>query len=154
VLPTSYANLEHGETHGLEVSANLRIVNRWSISTGYSFLTAHIHRDPLSQDLTTPAATEGGSPQHQAQLRSHLNLPGHWEWNASAYFVGRLSAQAVPSFTRLDTNFAKQLTEGFTIALVGENLLNDHHLESNNVLLTPTPSQVKRSVYAKMTWQF
>jgi iron complex outermembrane receptor protein len=154
VIPTSFANLEHGETHGFEVFANWRVVDRWSLSPGYSFLTMHIHRDALSQDLTTAAETEGGSPNHQVQLRSHMDLPGHLGWNASASFVGRLSALAVPSYTRLDTNLTRQLTEGISITLAGENLLKDHHLEYSGSNSSVLPSMIKRSAYAKFTWQF
>jgi iron complex outermembrane receptor protein len=154
VIPNTFANLEHGETHGLELFANWKVSNRWSLSPGYSFLTMHLHRDASSDDLNTAAATQGGSPNHQAQLRSHLDLPSHWGWNASAYFVGRLPAQAVPSYTRLDSNLIWQPGERFSIALVGENLLKDHHMEYMGTDLTVLPTMIKRSVYAKFIWQF
>jgi iron complex outermembrane recepter protein len=154
VIPASFFNLQHGETHGFEVSANWKVVNRWSLSPGYSFLTMHLHRDPLSQDLTSAPGTAGGSPNHQAQLRSHVDLPGHWGWNTSAYFVGRLPAVGVPSYTRLDTNLTKQLTEGLSITLNGENLLKDRHMEYMGPDLIVLPSMIKRSAYAKITWQF
>ena len=153
-IPRFFANLEHGETHGLEVSANWRVVNRWSLSPGYSFLTIHLHRDALSQDLTTAAETEGGSPHHQAQLRSHVDLPGKWSWNMSAYFVGRLWAQGVPSYTRLDTNLTWQPAERFSITVAGENLLKDHHLEYMGPYSSILPSMIKRSAYAKIAWRF
>jgi iron complex outermembrane receptor protein len=154
VIPNSFFNLAHGETHGLELFANWKVSNRWSLNPGYSFLTMHIHRDPSSDDLTTAISTQGSSPNHQAQLRSHVDLPNHWGWNASAYFVGRLPAQAVPSYTRLDSNFTWQPAERFSIALAGENLLKDHHMEYMGPDLTVMPSLVKRSVYAKFIWQF
>jgi iron complex outermembrane receptor protein len=154
VIPSSFSNLEHGETHGLEVFANWRVIHRWSLSPGYSFLTMHIHPDALSQDSITAAATEGGSPNHQVQLRSHVDLPGHWGWNASAYFVGRLSSPIVPSYTRLDTNVVWQVAERFSLTLAGENLLRDHHLEYNGAISTVSSSMIKRSTYAKFTWLF
>ena len=154
VIPTTFANLGHGETHGVELFGNWKVSNRWSLSPGYSFLTMHIHRSPLSNDLTGGPATEGGSPNQGAQLRSHLDLPGHWGWNASAYFVGRLPAQAVPSYTRLDSNLTWQIAERFSITLAGENLLKDRHLEYTGSDSTVLPSLIKRSVYAKFTWQF
>jgi iron complex outermembrane receptor protein len=154
VIPNTFANLDYGETHGFEAFANWKVSNHWSLSPGYSFLAAHIHRDALSQDLTSAFRTEGGSPSHQAQLRSHVDLPGHWGWNASANFVGRLPAQDVPSNIRLDTNFTRQLAERFSIALVGENLLKDHHSEYLGQDSTVLPGMVKRSVYAKFIWQF
>ena len=154
VIPNSFSNLAHGETHGLELFANWNLSNHWSLSPGYSFLTMHIHRDPSSDDLTTARVTQGSSPNHQAQLRSHVDLPRHWGWNASAYFVGRLPAQAVPSYTRLDSNFTWQPAKRFSITLAGENLLKDHHVEYMGPDLTVLPGMIKRSVYAKFIWQF
>jgi iron complex outermembrane recepter protein len=154
VIPNSFSNLMHGETHGLETFANWSVTSRWSLSPGYSFLTMHLHHDPLSKDLTTAFATEGGSPNHQAQLRSHVDLPSHLGWNAAAYFVGPLPARQVPSYTRLDSNLTWQAAERFSITLVGENLLRDHHLEYTGPDLSLLPSLIKRSVYAKFIWQF
>jgi iron complex outermembrane receptor protein len=154
VIPNTFANLGHGETHGLEIFGNWKVSKRWTLSPGYSFLTMHLHHSLLSNDLTTGPGTQGGSPNHQAQLRSHVDLPGHWGWNASAYFVGRLSAQAVPSYTRLDSNFTWQPGERFSIALAGENLLKDRHMEYMGSDLTVLPTMIKRSVYAKFIWQF
>jgi iron complex outermembrane receptor protein len=154
VIPNTFANLGHGETHGLEMFGNWKVSKRWTLSPGYSFLTMHLHHSPLSNDLNTGPTTQGSSPNHQAQLRSHLDLPSHWGWNASAYFVGRLSAQAVPSYTRLDSNFTWQPAERFSIALAGENLLKDRHMEYMGSDLTVLPTMIKRSVYAKFIWQF
>ena len=47
-------------------------------------------------DMTTVPETEGGVPSQQAQLRSNVNLPWHWQWTTSAYFVGRLAAPEHP----------------------------------------------------------
>jgi len=154
VIPSTFANLGYGETHGLELFGNWKVSGRWTLSPGYSFLTMHLHHSLSSNDLTTGPSTQGSSPNHQAQLRSHLDLPSHWGWNASAYFVGRLSAQNVASYTRLDSNLTWQPVERFSIALAGENLLRDRHMEYMGSDLTVLPTMIKRSVYAKFTWQF
>ncbi len=134
--------------------ANWKVNDRWTLSPGYALLQMHLHTDPTSQDTTSVTDTEGSSPRHQAQLRSHLNLPGRFVWDASGYFVERLPAQAVPSYTRIDTQLSRQLGERLEFSLVGQNLLQDHHLESNDMLTSVNPTQVKRSAYAKITWRF
>ena len=154
VLPLVWGNKMHGTTEGVEVSANWKVNDRWTVSPGYALLRMHLHTDPTSQDTTTLPDTEGSSPRHQAQLRSHLNLPGHFVWDASAYFVERLPAQQVPSYTRIDTQLSRQLGERWEFSLVGQNLLRDQHLESNDVLTSLNPTQAKRSAYAKIVWRF
>jgi outer membrane receptor protein involved in Fe transport len=114
----------------------------------------HLHADPTSMDTTTVADTEGSSPRHQAQLRSHLELPHGMGWDSSVYFVGPLPAQFVPSYTRVDTRLTWRFSEGMTFSVVGQNLLLDHHVEFNDYLSAVNPSQVKRSAYAQIVWHF
>jgi iron complex outermembrane receptor protein len=154
VFPLVWGNLMHGTTYGIEVSANWKVNDRWTLSPGHTLLQMHLHTDATSQDTTTLADTEGSSPRHQAQLRSHLKLPGRFVWDVSGYFVERLSAQAVPSYTRMDTQVSRQLGERLEFSLVGQNLLQDHHLESHDDLTSVNPTQMKRSAYAKIVWRF
>jgi len=154
IFPLVWGNKMHGTTDGIEVSANWKVSDRWTISPGYALLQMHLHTDPTSQDITSVADADGSSPRHQAQLRSHLLLPSHFVWDASAYFVERLPAQQVPSYTRFDTQLSRPLGERLELSLVGQNLLRDHHLESNDMLTSLNPTQVKRSAYAKIAWHF
>jgi iron complex outermembrane receptor protein len=154
VFPLVWGNKMHGTTDGVEVSANWKLNDRWTLSPGYTLLQMHLHTDPTSHDTTTLADAEGSSPRQQAQLRSHLVLPDRFIWDVSGYFVERLPAQQVPSYTRLDTQVSRQLGERLEFTLVGENLLRDHHLESNDLLTSLNPTQVKRSAYAKLAWRF
>ena len=119
LAPTYFANLIHGETHGIEIFANMKLASRWTLSPGYTFLTMHLRRQAGGMDLTTAPDTEGGSPNQQAQLRSNVNLPWHWQWTTSAYFVGRLPAQSIPSYTRLDSNLAWQASEKISLGWWG-----------------------------------
>jgi iron complex outermembrane receptor protein len=154
LVPIYIRNLLYGETHGIETFASVKLADRWTLSPGYSFLTMHLHRDATSLDVSTGQETEGGIPNQQAQLRSNVNLPWHWQWTTSAYFVGRLPAQKIVSYTRLDTNLAWQPSDKISLGLVGQNLLRDLHQEYGGSDLTVLPSLVRRSAYAKLTWRF
>ncbi len=151
-LPTVVANQMHGETHGLEMAVNWKVTDRWKISPGYAFERIHLRLGPASHDTNSVANGEGSSPHIQAQIRSNLALSRRLEWNTSAYFVGRLPAQQVPSYTRLDSGITWRASEHLSLSLVGQNLLQDHHLEasSNSVL----SSLIRRTVYAKCAWEF
>jgi iron complex outermembrane receptor protein len=154
VLPINGANLLHGESHGMEMALNWKPATRWTLSPSYSYLQLHIHRDPTSTDIESPATIEGSSPREQAQLRSHLELASRWSWDASVYFVGRLSASKVPAYTRLDTGLTWSIGKKLSLSVVGQNLLHDHHIESNATDQIVVSSMVKRSAYAKFTVQF
>jgi iron complex outermembrane receptor protein len=153
-IPTIFANQMHGESHGIEMAVNWKATNRWTLSPGYAFERIHLQTNPGSQDTTSVSTGEGNSPHIEAQLRSNLALPRKLEWNASAYFVDRLPAQQVPSYTRLDTGITWRASEHLAVSLVGQNLLKDHHLEAHSSDQSEFSSLIKRSVYAKFAWQF
>jgi iron complex outermembrane receptor protein len=154
VMAQTYMNLMHGETHGIEIAANWKATNRWTLSPGYALEQIHMHLDPASQDTTSVAGAEGSSPAQSAQVRSHLDLPRSLSWDASAYFVGRLTDPINPSYTRLDTGLTWKWHERVSVSLVGQNLLKNSHLEFTDATQSTRSTLVKRNVYAKLTWRY
>lgn len=154
VIPILFGNLLYGSTEGGELYANVKMTDRWTLSPGYAFLEMHLRTKPSSQDMTSVAEYQGSSPQHQAQLHSHVELSRGLFWDASAYFVSGLPVQGVPSYTRIDTQLTWQFAERADLSVVGQNLLRDHHLESMDQLTLVNSSLIKRSAYAKLTWRF
>lgn len=154
VVPITFGNLLYGTTAGGEASANLKLTDRWTLSPGYAFLEMHLHTKASSADDSSVAEYQGSSPQHQAQLRSHMDLSHGLSWDANAYFVSALPAQGVASYTRVDTQLRWNFAERAEVSVVGQNLVRDRHLESLDSLTVVNSSLMKRSAYAKFTWRF
>ena len=153
IIPNTFANLMHGTTAGGEASVSWKAAHRWTLSTGYALFTVHLHTAAASQDTVSVADDQGSSPEHQAQIRSHVDLSHGLAWDAAAYFVDALPVQQVPSYTRVDTHLSWRVASGLTFSVVGQNLAKDHHLESQDAISLVNSSQPKRSVFAKITWQ-
>jgi iron complex outermembrane recepter protein len=109
---------------------------------------------PSSMDSTSVSQFQGSNPQHQAQLRSHADLSHGLLWDASANFVSALPVQGVPSYTRIDTQLKWKFSERGEFSVVGQNLLQNDHLESLSLFTVINSSLVKRSAYAKLLWRF
>jgi iron complex outermembrane receptor protein len=154
VMPITFGNLMYGTAEGGEISANLKLTDRWTLSPSYAFLEMHLHTKPTSQDTSSVAEIEDSSPQHQAQLRSHVELSHGLSWDASANFVSALPIQGVASYTRIDIQLKWKFAERAEFSLVGQSLLQDHHVESMDALTLVNSSLIKRSAYAKFTWRF
>jgi iron complex outermembrane recepter protein len=155
-----YENLMHGETHGIEITANWKVKDWWSISSGFTRAYKHFHVDPKSADTQTVLFNEGNAPDYPIQLRSHCDVRRSLAWDVSTYLVdplvnqGPLSNLKIPSYTRLDTGLTWKPGERFSVSVVGQNLLKDHHMEFEDVNGSMQSGQIKRSAYAKFTWQF
>ena len=153
-IPSTFENLMHGESHGLEVAANWKVSDRWTLSPGYAFEQIHMHLDPSSQDTTSVSAAEGSSPVNSVQIRSHFIFFHNLAWDSSAYFVGRLDDPRIPSYTRVDSGLTWHYREGLSISLFGQNLASDHRLEFIDTTGSNRSTLIKRSGYAKFTWRF
>jgi iron complex outermembrane recepter protein len=154
VLPLTYQNLMHGESHGFEIAVNWKVTDRWTLSPGYAFGQIHMHLDAPSQDTSAVFDSEGSSPAHSAQLRSHIDLRHGISWDVSGFFVDRLKSGGIPSYTRLDTGLTWRWTETLSMSVVGQNLVKDRHLEFVDDVGSVRSTLIKRSVYGKLTWQF
>jgi iron complex outermembrane recepter protein len=160
VQPFTYENSMHGETHGIEIAANWKVTNCWTISPGYALEQIHMHTDATSQDTQTGIFIEGASPRHSAQIRSHFAVRDWLAWDTSVSFVDRLTHQgpfsdvAIPAYTRVDTGITWKPLERFSISVFGQNLIRDHHSEFEDINGALQSGQVKRSAYAKMTVRF
>src|SRR3984957_21120419 len=85
----------HGTTQGIELSANWRVAERWTLSPAYSLLQMRLRMDADSQDTSTLPNIEGSSPRHQAQLRSRVDLAHGLSWDANAYFFFSLFPRTI-----------------------------------------------------------
>jgi iron complex outermembrane receptor protein len=154
LIPLYFGNGLHGETHGIELFAEWKVTDYWTLKPGYSFFAMHLHRSANSQDVTDASAYEGGTPDRQAQLRSSLRLPKNLHWNTAAYFVNRLPAVSIPSYTRVDTGLTWQAGERVSMSVVGQNLVKNRHPEYASPTISVEPDLMSRAEYAKITWSF
>lgn len=152
-VPIYYGNLMRGETYGLEAAVSLDVTRRWKLRGSYSFLRVQLHRDATSSDTVSEAA-EGYDPQHQFQIHSYLNLWRNFDSDTALYRVSRLGTQQVPGYTRIDSRLGWHARENIEVSGGVQNLLDNRHAEFNGIDISVLPSQVRRSVYGKLTLRF
>lgn len=157
---STFENFMNGETHGVEMAANLKASARWSVSAGYALELLHLHTIAGSVDTATPAFVEHGAPRHSAQLRSRFDIRKNIFWDTSIYFTDRLSNQGpstldvIPAYTRLDTGITYRIGERFSITGAGQNLLKAKHTEFEDIFGSMQSSRIKRGAYARVCWTF
>ena len=154
VSPVWFENKMFGETYGAELAANWIVSPRWRLTGGHTWFRAAMHRTRESLLNDTELAVEGNSPRHRSQLRSQWDLSKNWQFDSSAYYVGRLVSQNIPSYTRLDARLGWRPRPSLELDFVVQNILKRRHLEfiSEERILPPT--EIGRSAYAKITWHF
>jgi iron complex outermembrane recepter protein len=152
VMPIYFSNQMHGKGFGAELAMGWQATSNWRLNAGYSYLGLNFRQNPGSLDNTSSQASEN-NPRHQVQLRSQWNLPRHFEFDQSVYFVGTIGDLAVREYTRADVRLGWRPTEAAEISVVGQNLLSPRHLEfidSEGTIAT----QDVRKVFGKIVWRF
>jgi iron complex outermembrane recepter protein len=157
LIPLFFANNVAGHTYGLELSATCKVADFWSLHAGYDFLRESLHVRAGQFDLNN-AMNETADPRHQVSVRSSMNLASHVELDASLRWVDSLrinngpATGEVPSYFELDTRIGWHVSDRLELAVVGQNLLHEHHPEYG--FPSPVREEIERSVFGKISWRY
>jgi iron complex outermembrane receptor protein len=151
VFPVVAVNQMTGEVYGAELAATWKLRPDWKLSAGYSRLDMYLHA-PFAESINQETE-EGQSPKNQFNLRSYWNINDAWTFDTAAYYVGALPQFQLPAYTRIDANLGWDIKKGLRFNLVGQNLFDGAHREFGNIS-DLNASQVPRSIFGKLTWQF
>jgi iron complex outermembrane receptor protein len=150
ILPVEFENRLHGNSHGVEATADVRPTAWWRLTGNYSYLDVAVTRDPGGQDVSQEANYEGAIPHHQARFGTSFDVQGGWSFDVLGRFVSALKAGPVPRYATADARAAWRATKSIELSLVGQDLFNNDHLEWPS----GTPSVgIARSVYGQITLQ-
>ena len=141
-------NMIYGNTYGLEAWGRWQALGWLQFSAGLDLLRKDLGLRPGSTDPTGPSAL-GDDPQQQWQLRASMQLPHQQALELGLRRVAALPNPSVPGYTSLDLNYVWRLHRGLELSLVGQNLLDPRHPESDSF---PSRSDFKRSIFAQLRW--
>ena len=148
-------NQATAETYGGEISANLRVTNWWRLRADYSLLQMFIHSEGnINVGSFGPSSIAASNPQNQIALRSYMEFPHGFEFDATLRYVDELSALAIPAYAALDLRLGWHPCKNVEFSIGGQNLLDNRHPEFRPGVFGSQATQVARSIYGKVTIQF
>jgi len=151
-LPVITNNKMSGENYGIEFAADWRPLDWWRFQASYNYLEMRLKLEDDSTDTVSLGAEEE-SPHHQVSLRSSTDLPKDLELDLWLRFVDSLPVQDLDSHITLDARLGWSPSENFEIAVIGQNLFDNHHPEFKPEFVDIAPTEVERSVYLKLSWR-
>ena len=152
VIPFVVSNKLAAETHGVEVSSEWHPIDWWHLRATYSYLRIRMITG-TSLDPTGRNAN-GESPQHQASLRSLMQLPGNIELDLWGRFVDRLPTLNIPAYVSLDTRLGWKPIKNIEVSVVGQNLLESRRPEFTTAFVAQNGTETQRGAYVKLTWRY
>jgi len=140
-----FVNNKSANNYGLEIATSLQLWDWWTLKGTYSYHEMDVNLETSVSQL--PDTLDGGSPRHQASLRSMVTLPGDVNFDTWLRYVDELPSFRIPSYVGLDARIAWHPLERIELALVGQNLLDPHHQEMGPTFLQMQATEVQRSVW-------
>ena len=151
-LPTFFATSNQAlTTRGVELAADWNLLDWMRLSGAYTYLDI-----PVFENAAVPDPA-GHSPRHHGSLRARMDLNKRNQLDLTLRYVGELPSAKGPvsAYTAFDARFAYAPHPGLEVALVAQNLFSPRHMEWNDATpFFPVPSEIPRSIYAKVTWRY
>ncbi|NEX21383.1 TonB-dependent receptor [Thiorhodococcus mannitoliphagus] len=145
-----------GYSKGVELAADWRPVSKWRLQAAYSYLQSHIAAAPTVNAVDDPRA----SPGNQFSLRSWFNpvsdidLDFWLRYTDESLSFSVLGRTEIDPYWELDVHLAWRPSPSLELALVGQNLFNDAHIEGFSELGDLPLASLERSFYLKMNLDF
>jgi iron complex outermembrane recepter protein len=152
LLPADFGNGLLGTTKGFEIAPEWRPFNSWRLGASYSYLQMDLRKSPTSQDIGTAPIVERSSPRHQVTAQSLFDFKKRFNVDLTYRYVSALPPEKVLGYSTGDARFAWQFSQRFQLSVVGQNLFQPHHYESDGEDAGPLVG-IKRSVYGQVTWK-
>ncbi len=140
--------VEGSTTRGAELQLTGALTDRWSVTTGYSYLDGEVERaDGSGADGNDTRQT----PEHMFSIWNSLQVTerlrlGLGATYQSSFFVQEDNSVEVPGYTRLDAAAYYQLSDTVRLQLNVENLLGEDYFpdaHSNNNITTGRPRNAR-----------
>ena len=142
-------NRLNARTGGVEVGATVQAAGNWQLHGSYAWLKKSLSFDLGSTD-STGGSFEGNDPSHLASLRSQIDLPRGFAFDAFLRYVDERPSPRVPAYGELDLRLGWHARPNWELSIVGQNLLRDHHQEFS---FTPV-IELRRGVFLRSIWEF
>ena len=150
-IPVTFGNGIRGNTYGAELAITSQVNDWWQLKGGYTFLKRDLSVKPGSKDSNKGSA-ESDDPEHQVLIQSKISIPGGIEFGTVIRYVDKLPNPPVPEYVGLDARIGWKVNKVLELTVAGNDLLYKSHREF--IPSSPSPRQIERSVYGKVTCYF
>ena len=151
-LTATFGNKAGANAYGIEIGANWKVTDHWTLSGWYTLMKVDVDLDADSTDVTTEP-TEDDTPTDQIHFRSRMNLPWNLDFDTLLFHAGDVPNQNTDEYTRLDLRLGWRPIEGVEVSVAGQNLVDRRHEEFGDGPFTLRGS-IPRGVYGKVTVRY
>lgn len=144
-FPETFANFGAAEAWGYEIALDAVVNERWRLRGAHTHYEQNSSVDPASDDVGFPAGA-GLTPENISNLRSYLDLGGHWELDVGLYYVDAMGAAGTPSYVRTDVRLGYSPSADWRFTIGVQNANDPDHPENGGW-------RVERNLWFGLSWR-
>lgn len=148
-----FENLGEPTLYGVEVSLNYQLLDWWRLISFYTWFHPDSETESSSQDPVFKSNLEGLNPENQYGIRSQMNIGEDIEVDAFLRYVDQLDAVDVDAYTELDIRLGYNGFEGVQLSVVGQNLIDNQHMEFVDSFVQNGRIANKRGVFGQVRFE-
>jgi iron complex outermembrane receptor protein len=138
-----------GRISGVEAWGSYQAAEWWRLSAGLTIQDKEVSFKPGASGLLG-APQAGNDPEHQAFVKSSMDLSDDVTLDANLRWIGGLPAPKVSSYVELSARIAWAITDKLELSVSGTDLLHNDHLE----FTAPPSDEIPRGVFIETRWKF
>ena len=149
-LDLFFLNGVAGNTDGAEFSPNWQVRSWMQLSGSYSYLTMNFVSTAGPFGASVAHNFTHAGPHHRVVFTPRIDLPGKFEIDPTYRYEGAIAPDSnnpVRAYQTFDFRVGRSLGSRLDFSVIGQNLLQPHHVEGSSQL------GIRRGVYAKLTWK-
>lgn len=149
--PLDFTNKLGGKTYGVEIATIWQMLDWWRWDVNYSWLHTQLN------NIGSPQTNI--SPQQRVSLRGAvspwqaIDLDFWFRYVDNNLTYGSLGENTIQDYVTLDLRAAWRPIKDVELSVVGQNLLQQSHLEYISENQT-YPTMIVRGLYGKISWNF
>lgn len=160
-VPILFNNKMQGESYGFELAADIQANEKWKIRQAFTVFDMQMHPESFP-NIRVLEEVENRNPNFQFSILSTYDFNDHVEFDVWARYVSEIgdtfSIQQqnalVDDYLSLDIRVGWKPNNNVEVVLGFQNILDDHHPENGETMISPFRSEVERSFYLTTTWKF
>jgi len=156
ILPVTLTNGDGADAYGGEIAIDWRALDWWRFVGWYSYLQIKSdgQEDASTSGIIPGQDEEKDSPVNQFAISSLLTVTKDVEFDTFLRYVDSVPGRGVGSYVSVDVRLAWNISEQWLVEVVGQNLVEQQHLEFSPIFVNTETAEVPRSVYGKLTWRY
>jgi len=149
----SFLNGAAGTSDGVEVAPNWKVNSWMQLAGSYSYLTLDFRSTvgAIGESVVQNLNHEG--PHHRVVVMPRIDLPGNLELDPTYRYEGAIASDfsnPTAGYHTLDMRLGWRVRKQFDISIIGQNLLQPHHLETSS---SDPPVGIRRGVFIRLGWR-